>query len=217
MSSGTTGSSFSKIYLDKLNAQNQVVVLNKIIKTILGNSRLPMLIVDKNPKHSSRLEFNASAAAIYGFSIFGKDHSYLLNKNGELDFTVFENFISKYGKEKFFIFGFTSLIYEFLIKKNFSKLQDLNLSNSILLHGGGWKKMEKSRIDNLKFKMLLKKKFKLKKVFNYYGLVEQTGSIFLECEKCSCFITSVFSDVIIRDLHFKEQVKGKKVLFNYFQ
>ena len=65
-------------------------------------------------------------------------------------------FISKYGKEKFFIFGFTSLIYEFLIKKNFSKLQDLNLSNSILLHGGGWKKMEKSRIDNLKFKMLLK-------------------------------------------------------------
>ena len=46
MSSGTTGSSFSKIYLDKLNAQNQVV-LNKIIKTILGTV-VTMLIVDKN-------------------------------------------------------------------------------------------------------------------------------------------------------------------------
>ena len=39
---------------------------------------------------------------------------------------------------------------------------------------------------------------------------------FLECEKCSCFITSVFSDVIIRDLHFKEQVKGKKGFIQLF-
>lgn len=214
MSSGTTGDKLSKIYLDKTNAQNQIIVLNKIIKTILGNSRLPMMILDKNPRYNSRTSFNASAAAVYGFSIFGKDHTYLINQKGELDINLFYKFVSRHKNDKIFIFGFTSIIYKFLIESHFP--QKVDLSNSILLHGGGWKKMEKKKIDNLKFKMLLDKKFKLKKVFNYYGLVEQTGSIFLECEKCSSFITSVFSDVIIRDLHFKEQKKGKKGFIQLF-
>ena len=48
MSSGTSGSAPSKIFLDKNNAINQVRVLLNIVKTILGPNRLPMLIVDKN-------------------------------------------------------------------------------------------------------------------------------------------------------------------------
>ena len=30
--------------------------------------------------------FNARSAAIYGFSIFGKNHTYLLNQKGEIDY-----------------------------------------------------------------------------------------------------------------------------------
>lgn len=216
MSSGTTGTQSSKIYLDKKNAQNQVIVLNKIVKTILGNNRIPMLIIDKDPRFGSKNSFNASAAAIYGFSIFGTDHTYLINRNNEIDYKSLERFISKYKKQKFFIFGFTSLIYEYLINNNSLKKKKLDLSNAILLHGGGWKKMERKKIKNSTFKMLLENKFKLRKVYNYYGLVEQTGSIFLECEKCSCFITSVFSDIIIRDLHFNLVKKGDKGFIQLF-
>ena len=50
MSSGTSGSSPSKIYLDKNNAQNQVIALTKIMSTILGQVCIPMLIIDQNPK-----------------------------------------------------------------------------------------------------------------------------------------------------------------------
>ena len=50
MSSGTSGSGRSKIHLDRENAHNQVRALTKIMSTILGNKRLPMLIVDQNPK-----------------------------------------------------------------------------------------------------------------------------------------------------------------------
>ena len=69
VSSGTSGQELSKIYLDKKNASDQVRVLGKIMSTILGNKRLPMLIVDQNPKMLDRLIFSAKAAAIYGFSI----------------------------------------------------------------------------------------------------------------------------------------------------
>ena len=38
----------------------------------------------------------------------------------------------------------------------------------------------------------------LKQVYNYYGMIEQTGSVFLECEK-GYFHCSIFSDIFIRN------------------
>ena len=58
---------------------------------------------------------------------------------------------------------------------------------------------------------LLKKNFLIENVVNYYGLVEQTGSIFFEC-KYGYFVNTIFSDVIIRDKNFKVLPSGKKGL-----
>ena len=87
--------------------------------------------------------------------------------------------------------------------------------NAFLLHGGGWKKIEENKINNKIFKSKLLNKVKIKNVFNYYGMVEQTGSIFIEC-KCGKFITSIFSDIIIRDLHFNLVKKGDKGFIQLF-
>ena len=57
-SSGTSGNS-SKIFLDKINANNQTKVLNKIVSSVLGKERLPMLIIDENPNLEDRGKFNA--------------------------------------------------------------------------------------------------------------------------------------------------------------
>lgn len=210
LSSGTSGTSPSKIYLDKENAYNQVIVLNKIISTILGKNRLPMLIVDRNPKLINKKIFNARAAAIYGFSIFGKNHTYLLDENNNIDYSSLNNFLKEYGNNNFFIFGFTSFIYENLILKLSNTLLKYNFQKGILLHGGGWKKMEDIKISNNTFKQKLLKTTKLKDVYNYYGLVEQTGSIFIECPKCLCLVTSVYSDILIRDKNFRVVEDGKR-------
>ena len=215
LSSGTTGISLSKIYLDKTNAMNQIIVLNKIMKTILGNERLPMLIIDKNPKLIARESYSARVAAINGFSIFGKDHTYIVNSEDKINYEVLEKFFLKHKNNKLFIFGFTSLIFENLINNSFLR-KKLDFSKAILLHGGGWKKMEEKKINNLAFKKKLKEYFNLDKIFNYYGLIEQTGSIFLECEKCSCFVTSTFSDVVVRDLNFNECKKGERGFIQLF-
>ena len=39
--------------------------------------------------------FNARSAAIYGFSIYGKNHTYLLNHKGEIDYLLLNNFLKK--------------------------------------------------------------------------------------------------------------------------
>ena len=212
VSSGTSGQELSKIFLDKKNAKNQVKVLKKIMTTVLGEKRLPMLIVDQNPKVLNRSIFNARTAAIYGFSVFGRNYCYLLDDKGNIDYNVLNNFLKMHGKEKFFIFGFTSLIFNNLIKKLLPNRVIGNFTNGILVHGGGWKKLEKVKIDNKIFKKKLFKKIKLKQIYNYYGLVEQTGSIFFECSKGNHFTTSIFSDIIIRDKNFNVMEKGKKGL-----
>ena len=74
--------------MDKENANNQKKALNKIMSTLLGNERLPMLIVDQNPRLHEKSVMNARAVAIFGFSIFGKEHNYLLNKNFEIDYKI---------------------------------------------------------------------------------------------------------------------------------
>ena len=202
VSSGTSGQTLSKIYLDKKNASNQMKVLGKIMSTVLGKKRLPMLIIDQDPTIFDRSVFNARTAAIYGFSIFGTKHQYLLDKNKKINYTILNNFLKKYGENKFLIFGFTSLVYENLIKKLSVHLIKSNFKNGILIHGGGWKKMEKLKVNNFVFKKKLMNKISLKNIINYYGLVEQTGSVFIESKKCGYFHTSIYSDIFIRDKEF---------------
>ena len=211
-SSGTSGKALSKIYLDKENANNQIKVLSKIMSTIFGNKRLPMLIVDKELSLKSRNTFNARVAAIQGFSIFGTDHTYLLDENNKINYSILNNFLGKFSKKPFIIFGFTSSIYENLIKNLSINSVQKELHNGILLHGGGWKKLEKLKISNKKFKQELNKKLKIRNIYNYYGLVEQTGSLFVESKKCGYFHTTIYSEIIIRDEKFNVLKNGKKGL-----
>ena len=175
-----------------------------------------MLIIDQDPKVQNRSTFNARAAAIYGFSIFGKDPTYLLNKENEIDYKMLNFFLKKYASKNFFIFGFTSVVFDNLVLKLSKKLIKNDFKNGILVHGGGWKKMENLMVNNTSFKNKLSQKLKIKNVYNYYGLVEQTGSIFIECKDCSSFVTSVFSDVLIRDKHLNIVKDGEKGLIQLF-
>ena len=208
LSSGTSGLQ-SKIFLDKNNALKQKIILHKIVSEYIGSERLPMLIIDKNPKYLKN-EMTAKEAAIVGFSIFGKDHTYLLDEYNNICSATLNNFLERHQKKKFLIFGFTSQIFEHLIEKKFFK--NIDMKNAICLHGGGWKKIEKKKISKILFKKKLLNKFGIDKVINYYGLIEQTGSIFLESPKCGYFHTSIFSNIIVRDPMFNVLKNNKKGL-----
>ena len=212
-SSGTTGTNRSKIFLDKVNSINQMKALNKLFFNMVGSKeRLPILIIDTKSILNKKNIFSARAAAILGFSIFAKNITYALNEEMSVNNNIVDDFMKKYGNVRNIVFGMTSIIWEkFLIGNNFVS-KNCNFSNSILLHGGGWKKLQIKKISNIKFKKNIKKKYFFKEVINYYGMIEQTGTIFFECSDCGNFVTSIFSDIIIRDKYLNDIGKNKKGL-----
>ena len=207
-SSGTTGQQVSKIYLDRETSARQTKVLGKIVSDFLGKQRLPMLIIDSSAVIKNRNMFSARGAGILGFSMLGRDATYALDENMELNISAIEAFLAKHQGEKIFLFGFTFMIWQYFVQELQKRNIALNI-DGILIHGGGWKKLKDEAVDNDAFKLRIKEVCGVDTVLNYYGMVEQTGSIFMECP-CGNLHASIFSDVIIRDsTDFSEKVTGK--------
>jgi hypothetical protein len=166
-----------------------------------------MLIIDSKAVYANKSSFSARGAGILGIAPFGKDHTYVLNETFEPDEEVLKNFLEKYNGQRIFIFGFTFMVWQFLQKANFDKKYDL--SNAILMHSGGWKKLVEIAVDNQYFRQQLKEKFNLNQIYNYYGMVEQVGSVFMENEKGYLHAPN-FADVIIRNpIDFSVQPIGE--------
>lgn len=196
-SSGTSGQEVSKIYLDKATAALQTKVLSRLVKSLLGNKRLPMLVIDSPSVLKDRLAFSARGAGIVGFSMFGLDVTYALDDNMQLDIDAVNSFMARHPEGPFFLFGFTFMIWQYLMQPLLNSGSRLPLDRGILLHGGGWKKLQDQAVNNVHFKQALHKVTGLTQVVNYYGMVEQTGSLYMECER-GYLHAPVFSDVIIR-------------------
>lgn len=197
-SSGTSGQQVSKIFLDRSNAALQTKVLTKIMTSFLGNKRLPMLIIDSKSVIKDRRLFSARGAGILGFSLFGHDLTYALDENMNLDLETIQRFLDKHKGQDILLFGFTSIIWEHFYKSLRSQNLKLDIENGLLIHGGGWKKLIEQSVSNEQYKNHLQEVCGIKKVSNYYGMVEQTGSIFVECEYGHLHC-SIFSDILIRD------------------
>ena len=196
-SSGTSGQQTSKITLDADTSKKQKKVLSRIVTNFLGQQRLPMLVLDSKSVLKDRRLFSARGAGILGFSIFGKNVTYAFDENMNIDFDVVESFLKKHEGKEILLFGFTFMVWLHLYQELKKSNRKLSLENGILIHGGGWKKLLDQSVDNKTFKKSLNEVTGIKKIYNYYGMVEQTGSIFMECEH-GHFHCSIFSDVIIR-------------------
>ncbi|MDC0253276.1 AMP-binding protein [Bacteriovoracales bacterium] len=195
-SSGTTSGELSRIYLDKTTSMNQTKGLVNIMSYILGKKRLPMLIIDSQSVFKNKSSFNARGAGILGMSNFGRDHMYLLDDQMNLQADKVLKWLSRYQTKPILIFGFTYMVWKYFLE-NYHHLK-VNLKNSFLIHSGGWKNLSNISVTNDVFKNHLNKRFHLSKIYNFYGMVEQVGSVFVECEK-GFLHTPNFSDIIIRD------------------
>ncbi|MBY7995837.1 acyl-protein synthetase [Vibrio fluvialis] len=182
-SSGTTSQVVSKISLDSETAKLQTKVLVHIMQSFIGRKRLPMLILDHPNVIKDRTNFSARGAGILGLSNFGRNHTYALNDDMTLNLEAVVKFYDEYGEQEVLLFGFTFMVWEYYIselKKNNIKLPK---NNSILIHSGGWKKLQDQAVDNYTFKKECHDWAGINRVHNFYGMVEQVGSIFVECEE----------------------------------
>lgn len=195
-SSGTTGQAVSRIFLDRDASSHQQRALANSLMHVLGKKRLPMLIIDTDAVFKDPKMMSARGAGVLGIMRYGRDHCFALDRNEEPDFEAVEQFVAKNKGQPFFLFGFTYMVWI----KFYEQFKDaaLDLSQAVLIHSGGWKKMVERSVDNTTFRTAMASAFGLKRIHNFYGMVEQIGSIFLEGPGGLLYPPN-FADVIIRD------------------
>ncbi len=203
-SSGTTGNSLSKINLDMKTSLLQSKTLSKILLSVLKTKVDKVYFIDSETT-LKKMPNSASGAAILGFKQIANSYEFILNSN----YKVKKNIINKILKDEKNIcfFGFTSIVWINLISYLKKNKIFLNKKDCILFHGGGWKKIEKSKVSRKKFNSTIKQYIGTNKIINYYGMIEQTGSIFLECDN-GFYHPSILSEIIIRDQNMLPSGKG---------
>jgi hypothetical protein len=198
-SSGTTSGQVSRIFLDRDTSLAQTRALVVILQSFIGTARLPMLIIDHPGVIKDRRSFSARGAGILGLSNFGRNHTYALNDEGmTLDMDAIRQFAKRYAGEKVLLFGFTFMVWKYFLQALAERSEHVDLSNAILIHSGGWKKLQDEAVDNSTFKSVVQKTIGARRIHNFYGMVEQVGSVFVECEYGHLHAPA-FADVLIRN------------------
>lgn len=195
-SSGTTGQTVSQIFVDAQTSTRQQKALAHSLGHVIGRKRLPMLVIDTDAVFKDPKKMSARGAGVLGIMRFGRNHAFALNPDLSPNVEAVEAFLRSIDGQPFVMFGFTYMVWLSLYEK-FRGL-DIDLSNGILIHSGGWKKLVEKSVEPEVFRSSLKNAFNLTKVYNFYGMVEQIGSIFLEGPGGHLYPPN-FSDVIVRN------------------
>jgi len=201
-SSGTTSQIKSKIPIDKTTSFRQSKALANILKNHIGKKRKPMLIIDteevNNPKNN---KISARGVAIRGIAQFGKDVTYILDGEESLILNQkkLEEFAEKYKNQEIIIFGFTYIVWT-KFHNELKKLKKKFNLKAELIHSGGWKKLESQKVSKEVFGKEIGETLGISptSVYDMYGMVEQVGVVFIDCEKGNKHMPN-FAEVIIRN------------------
>jgi hypothetical protein len=206
-SSGTTSKLKSKIYTDFETRIGQQKALRKIMTRDIIKQKtrnLPYYVISSNNILNQQ---NAKYAAVKGFSMLSKEINFLLTEQGTINDEILEKLVSENGTV--LLFGFTYDMYRFLkTLDDFPEKLNMSSSKIILLHGGGWKKMEEESVTNEELKSLARRVLLQVEVINYYGMIEQPGSIYVECSH-GFFHEHEYGTIITRDTNLEEQENGR--------
>lgn len=196
-SSGTTGQQPSKIFLDKDTAITQQKVMIRILSDFFGKHRVPMLIIDSPAVVRDRKMFTARGAAIIGLNIMSAETRFALNDDMTLNLDTVEGFLEKHKGKRIVIFGFTFMVWQHFYKELLRLGKTYDLPEAYLMTGGGWKKLQSEAVTREQFKRCMGQVCGVRHFLDHYGMVEQTGCMYAECE-CGHLHASIFSDVIPR-------------------
>src|SRR5262245_17239627 len=96
-SSGTTGTTPSRVFLDRTTANRQTRALAAIMQSLLGPQRRPMLIIDTDAILSDRANRTARAAGVLGMMNLGRHHKFLLDRQMQPQADRLRSFVDSNG------------------------------------------------------------------------------------------------------------------------
>jgi hypothetical protein len=197
-SSGTTGQQVSRVFVDAETSQVQSAVLVKVMQHFLGKERLPMVILDHPGVVRDRESYSARGAGILGMAQFGHRPFYALRDDMTLDVNGLTTYLDSVRGKRVLLFGFTWMVWQHFVAALATSGARVDLANAILIHSGGWKKLQDLAVSPAAFRDRLAALTGIETVVNFYGMVEQVGSVYFENERHHLH-ASIFSEVIVRD------------------
>lgn len=202
-SSGTTSGITSRIPLNKSTTLNQIKALNSILAEYLGKKRRLFIVIDHAGINSPQAEFSARTAGVRGLSMYATKTLYLLKEeNGKLVLNnkAIEELRTEYRNADAYVFGFTYIIWSVFYPRICNNEPGFTLGDVKIFHSGGWKKLHAERVSKEEFSREIARVFNTEpgNVLDFYGMAEQTGIIFVDCEYGHKHVP-VFSQVIIRE------------------
>jgi hypothetical protein len=197
-SSGTSGQSVSRIYLDAETARVQSAVLVKIVQHFLGKDRLPMVILDHAGVMRERKSHSARGAGILGMAQFGRRPFYALREDMSLDEQGLLDYLAAAQGGRILLFGFTFMVWSCFVQALEQRGIKLDLGDAVLVHTGGWKRMKDLAVTPDDFRERLQAVTGIRSVINFYGMAEQVGGVYFEND-LHYLHAPIYSDVVIRD------------------
>lgn len=203
-SSATTGQTPSRVALDAPTSRRMVKGVVAIASDFIGPRRRPYLVIDTAETLAAGGQLGARAAAIQGLRPFATEIVCCLSGDGagepRIDESRLADFAAKWGKAEVLAYGFTSVIWEHLVKPLCKQGIRLQMPNIRVLHSGGWKRLQDQAVTREAFAAGVAEVFgcATDRVLDFYGLVENVGVIYPDCAYGYKHVPA-FAAVIVRD------------------
>jgi len=203
-SSGTTSQQHSRVVLDAATSRRMIKGVTVIIRDFIGPTRRPYLVVD-TPESLRRLpELGARGAAIQALIPFATEIACCLRGDPQgvidLELETLLTCVEKWQKAEVLVYGFTHMIWTYLVRPLQRNGITLAMPNIHVLHGGGWKRLEQRAVSADVFVRGVTSVFgcSADRVIDSYGMVENVGVVYPDCEHGHKHVPA-FAEVIVRD------------------
>jgi len=203
-SSATTSQRPSRVVLDAATSRRLTRGVTAIMRDFIGPARRPYLVIDTPENLRRRPEMGARGAAIQGLVPFASKIVCCLRRDSDgvasVDLETLRSLADKWRESEVLVFGFTHVIWNNFVLPLRRKGITLNLPNVHVLHSGGWKRLEQQAVSKDVFASGVSSVFgcKVKRVIDFYGMVENLGVVYPDCEQGNKHVPA-FAEVIIRD------------------
>jgi hypothetical protein len=189
--------------VDKTTAFRQARALVSILKESIGTERRPYLVLDARESVGSGGSLTARGAAIRGIGNFAAETVFGMrqSESGDAvpDLDRIRTFFDRHRGRPVLLFGFTFMVWTRFVLEAESRGVAFETPGAVLLHSGGWKKLRQQAVSRAEFARRTAAVLGCPEtaVLDFYGMIEQVGTVFVDCPR-GMKHAPAFADVVIR-------------------
>lgn len=203
-SSATSSQTPSRVVLDRITRDRQMRSLAVLMSALMGSTRRPFIVLDAAAAQGADMELSARVAGLRGYLMMASETHYALEGGSlELNADKLEDLLNQLQARQLpvCLIGYTYMLYQYVVAPLARAGRRLRLpAGSMVLHFGGWKRLQRQAVDRAKLNAEVEKVFAMDEpcVRDVYGFTEQLGIIYPD-DGHGVRLAPVYSEVIVRD------------------